>query len=171
MLPNCVHITVPGAGVSYVLSVKWLSEALADLSKMVEQSRSLGGDRGQPAEASGVDLALLPPSQLIQMYPVYRNSAAKLVSPAGQDRRSIFGFGLVHDPVLGHIAIFRTLAPKDVIAVDKGSTVSAVNISVLMSTRAQELGLMVCHPLAGWLAGLLNHLPFSIWLYLLVCLR
>ena len=128
---------------SYVLTVKWLAEALAGLGRKVEQSRSLGErggfDRTEP-EAS--DAAVLPPSQLIQVYPVYKNGAAKLVSPAARDLHRIFGFGIIHDPVLGHIAIFRTLAPKDV-AIDKSCTVSAVNISVLMSTRAQELGLMV----------------------------
>lgn len=131
VLRHCYHMIAHGTGAVYMISVRWLADTLFEMQTAVN---CVDGSRTRISDSvligdMNVEVA---PATLIPLFPTASfNSSISSGHP-------LSAFVVIHNPTYGHIALFQTRSPSG-----PTSSISSVNLTVLLASIAQEHRLAV----------------------------
>lgn len=139
-----------GSGASFLVSVRWLAEALLSMQSTgggsqgtdsanmaLAQHRDTfdGSHRNSELRLKGGGDSAISPVSVIPVFPSATFSSSKA------NGHPLTAFVVVHDPTFGHIAVFQTSTPS---IATSPTSITSVNLTVLLASIAQEQRLAVC---------------------------
>ena len=141
VLRHCYHMVNHDYGVSYIVSIPWLAEALLSVQASTKGSNLTSvsirphiDENNRIAELKNASALNMSPASVIPVYP------STSVTSSKSYRHPLTAFRVLFDPTYGHYALFRTGTKA---GISSKCSVSSINLTVLLTSIAQENRLMV----------------------------
>ncbi len=131
MLPHCFHCIAQEMGIAFLISVNWLNEAIMKLHRIIKTNSrdvQLFNDEMRKESLSSTQTLVFPTTSQLTLSDLWRHQITSVT--------------VIQDPSMGHISVYRTLTANRSSS-SSFSCLTAVNITVLLSTVSQEHRLQV----------------------------
>jgi hypothetical protein len=126
--PHCIHVAAHDSGNSYLVICRWLADLL---SQAVSLERSDQNEKKFVEIFNNKHNENHSDNNTSNIVPIFKSTGTVF-------EQRLLALTVINDPLLGHIGIYRSTVGKS-----SSTSVTAVNISVLISSLFQEQRLVV----------------------------